>query len=146
MIRAARPDDLSAIEAIIAASFALYVPRMDRPPGPMLDDYAAHVAAGRATVFEQDGRVVGLAVLTPDADHALLDVVAVDPACQGRGIGPKLMAHAEQVARGLGYREIRLYTNEAMTENLPLYRRLGYEETHRAVENGYRRIHMRKPL
>jgi hypothetical protein len=44
------------------------------------------------------------------------------------------MAHAEEVARSLNLREVRLYTNALFAENLRLYNRLGYrvdrEEQH----------------
>jgi len=41
---------------------------------------------------------------------------------------------------------IRLYAHEMMVENIARYRGLGYVETHRAEENGLRRVFMRKPL
>jgi hypothetical protein len=41
---------------------------------------------------------------------------------------------------------VTLYTNEAMVENLRLYRRLGFVETDRRVEDGYRRVFFRKSL
>jgi hypothetical protein len=37
-------------------------------------------------------------------------------------------------------------THEAMTENQAIYARLGYVETGRRSEDGYRRIYMEKPL
>ena len=74
------------------------------------------------------------------------DNVAVLPAAQGRGIGARLLALAEEQARGLGLREIRLYTNEAMTENLAYYPRHGYAETHRAKQDGFNRVFFRKPI
>jgi len=36
------------------------------------------------------------------------------------------MAHAERLAVELGRTELRLYTNARFTENVALYRRLGY--------------------
>lgn len=45
-------------------------------------------------------------------------------------------------ARGLN--EVRLYTNAAMTENLTYYPRHGYRETHRATQDGYRRVFFTK--
>lgn len=41
---------------------------------------------------------------------------------------------------------MRLYTNEAMIENLALYAHLGFAETRRLVEDGYRRVYMEKHL
>lgn len=43
------------------------------------------------------------------------------------------------MARAQGLPELRLYTNEAMIENLDYYARRGYRETHRAVQHGLRR-------
>lgn len=72
--------------------------------------------------------------------------MAVLPAAQGRGIGARLLALAEEHARSLGLSEIRLYTNQAMTENLRYYPRHGYTETHRAEQNGFHRVFFRKHL
>jgi hypothetical protein len=33
-----------------------------------------------------------------------------------------------------------------MSENLAIYRTLGYLETHRATQDGFARVFMRKPL
>jgi ribosomal protein S18 acetylase RimI-like enzyme len=79
-------------------------------------------------------------------DQMLLDNIAVGPHAQGRGYGRKLLEFSEQMARDAGCGSIRLYTNEAMTENLSLYARIGYIETHRAEEKGLRRVYMRKLL
>ena len=56
------------------------------------------------------------------------------------------MALAEEEARRRGLREVRLYTNEAMTENLAYYPRLGYTETRRALHDGFRRVFFSKTL
>jgi hypothetical protein len=48
---------------------------------------------------------------------------------------------ADARARELGLGAIRLYTNAAMTENLALYPRRGYVETHRAEADGFSRVY-----
>jgi GNAT superfamily N-acetyltransferase len=68
------------------------------------------------------------------------------PSAQGRGVGARLLALAEDQARARGLGEIRLYTNEAMTENLAYYPSRGYAETHRAEQDGYRRVFFSKRL
>lgn len=145
-IRPARAGDLARMQAIVDGAYEKYVARIGKKPGPMLDDYAARIAEGAAWVAELDGRVAGLVVLLAEDDHLLLDNVAVDPAFAGRGLGRALIAFAEDEARRRGFREIRLYTHEKMTENIALYPRLGYEETHRAQQAGYDRVFMRKRL
>lgn len=146
MPRPAQPTDLPAIEAVIAAAYGPYVSRIGRPPGPLLDDYRVLIDAARVHVIEHDGTVQGLLVLIPQPGALLLDNVAIAPAAQGLGLGRQLLQFAESTARSAGYSAIRLYTNEAMTENIALYTRLGYVETSRITENGLHRVYMEKPL
>lgn len=146
MIRPALPCDVAPVQALIEAAYARYVPRIGGKPGPMLEDYAALIDQGLVEVFEEDATVLGVLVLVAQADGLLLDNIAVNPVAQGRGLGRQLMAHAEARARQLGLAVVRLYTNEAMSENLGLYQRLGYRETHRAEQAGFRRVFMEKRL
>lgn len=127
-------------------AYTPYVARMGRMPGPMLDDYRASIAAERVHVIEHDAAVRGVLVLIPEAETMLLDNVAVDPAAQGAGLGRRMLAFAEAAAGAAGFRTIRLYTNEAMTENVGLYSGLGWVETHRGEENGFRRVYFVKRL
>lgn len=143
-IRAADVSDVPAIGQIVLGAYRKYVERIGKPPGPMLDDYAAHVRDRTAWVAEAGGRIVGLLVLLPKEDHLLLDNVAVDPACHGRGIGRALLDFADREAIRRGYGELRLYTHEKMTENLAMYPALGWEETGAGEQGGYRRIFFRK--
>jgi ribosomal protein S18 acetylase RimI-like enzyme len=52
-----------------------------------------------------------------------------------------MLEFAEQAALRAGYRAIRLHTNEATTENIALYSRIGYVETHRGEEKRLRRAY-----
>jgi ribosomal protein S18 acetylase RimI-like enzyme len=112
----------------------------------MLDNYGALIEEGRVYVVEHDGAVKGILVLFPEENAILLDNVAVAPGAQGLGLGRKMLQFVERVAIERGYRRIRLYTNEAMTENIALYSRIGYVEIYRAEEKGLRRVHMTKFL
>ena len=146
VLRLALVSDLQAVEDIVRTAYSQYVSRIGREPGPMLDDYRFLIEEGRVYVIEHDGVIQGSLVLIPQIDAMLLDNVAVAPAAQGLGLGRKLLEFAEQKAVASGFRSIRLYTNEAMTENIALYSRVGYSETHRVEEKGLRRIYMTKPL
>ena len=145
-LRAASPADAAAIAACVDGAYRHYIARIGKPPGPMLDDYAAVLRMHRCYVLEEDATIVALAVLVVEARRALLDNVAVLPAWQGRGLGRRLIAHVEDEARRLGFAALELYTHELMTENLALYRRLGYEEFARRTEKGFKRVYMRKLL
>lgn len=144
MIRPAREDDVAAVENVVRQAYAVYVPAIGREPAPMTADYRRLVAAGETWVAEEHEKVVGVLVVRPQGEALLLENVAVPPAEQGRGLGRALVDFAEQHARELGLGEVTLYTNEAMTENLRFYPRLGYEETSRRVEDGYARVYFRK--
>lgn len=144
MIRPARADDQPAVEAIVRAAYSMYILRIGKPPGPMLDDYGALIRDGSVSICLVDDEIAALIVLIPKPDHLLLDNIAVAPGHQGRGIGRELVAFAEREARRLGYDELRLYTHVTMTENIALYRRLGFAETHRGQEAGYDRVFMAK--
>jgi ribosomal protein S18 acetylase RimI-like enzyme len=144
MIRLARPEDRAVVEAIVRQAYTVYLDRMDKPPGPMLDDYAAPIAKGAVTVRETDGEIEAIIVLLPQSGHLLLDNIAVRPDRQGMGIGRELILFAESEARRLGFAEVRLYTHEKMTENIALYTRLGFVETGRRRQAGYDRVFMTK--
>ncbi len=145
-IRGARREDAERIGEIARAAYGKYVPRIGRAPAPMVADFAAEIAAGRVVVIEAGGSVAGYMIAWPEKDGYLIDNIAVDPARQGRGFGRLLMDHGEREARHHALDAIRLYTNAAMTENLSLYARLGFVETHRAVEQGFCRVFMRRAL
>ena len=147
MRRTARPEDRAAVEAIVDAAYSIYVERIGKPPGPMLDDYAGLIAAGAVSVLEDpDGVIVALVVLLPKPDHLLLDNIAVRPDRQGRGLGRQLIAFAESEALRLGYVELRLYTHEKMAENIALYGGLGFRETGRGHQASYDRVFMTKKI
>ena len=145
-IRAATAADVSAITEIVDQAYRHYIARMGKPPGPMLDDYAARVLEGAVWVLEEGAAVAGIVVLLPTTNYLLLDNIAVSPARQGLGLGRQMLAFAEAEALRCGYREIRLYTHQTMLENQRLYASIGYEETGRGTEAGYDRVFMRKQL
>ena len=135
MIRLANGEDVAAVGRLVRDAYGHYVARLGKEPGPMLDDYARRVADGQVWVLED---AAGGALL--------LDNLAIAPAAQGKGHGRRLVAHAEAEARRRGHSQIVLYTHVLMVENVAIYRRLGFEETHRVTEKGYDRVYMAKDL
>jgi ribosomal protein S18 acetylase RimI-like enzyme len=145
-IRPARIEDREGIEVCVNAAYAKYVPRIGKQPAPMLADYQALIARGVVHVIGGPAAVRGVVVCFPAGDHFFLENVAVDPAYQGTGLGHALVDFVEEQARAGGFPEIRLYTHERMTENIPYYQKLGYVEVERRVEDGYHRVFFRKLL
>jgi ribosomal protein S18 acetylase RimI-like enzyme len=56
------------------------------------------------------------------------------------------MEFAEERARTQGRRSLTLYTNVKMWENLGLYRKLGFVEVGRRVQDGYERVFFEKDI
>jgi N-acetylglutamate synthase-like GNAT family acetyltransferase len=145
-IRPALLTDAKEIDALVQRAYGHYVERIGRRPGPMDEDYEQKVADGLVSVADEEGEIVGLIVLVPEADQLLVENVAVTPERQGEGVGSELLAFAEVVAREAGRPVVRLYTHALMTENLAFYPSLGYEETHRRTDNGFERVFFAKQL
>jgi GNAT superfamily N-acetyltransferase len=124
-----------------------YIPRIGKPPAPMLEDYAEAVAHKDVWVLEESSReIVGVVILVRFPDYLLLENIAVNPKYQGKGYGGRLMRFSEAEARRMGYRTMRLYTNVKMVENLPLYEHFGWVKKAHLSEDGYDRIYMEKQL
>jgi ribosomal protein S18 acetylase RimI-like enzyme len=147
VIRRAETSDAVSITRVVADAYVPYVDRIGRMPAPMGVDYHELVlTTDRVSVLQDAVGVVGVLVLVPAVGHLLIENVAVAPSAQGRGYGRILVAEAECTARKLGYSEIRLYTNVAMTENIALYSHLGYIEVERRREDGFDRVFLAKNL
>jgi ribosomal protein S18 acetylase RimI-like enzyme len=145
-IRQARNSDCAAIMDCVQAAYAVYIERIGKKPTPMLANYPALIAEGVVYVLVEQEDVRGALVIMRQDESLFIENIAVTPAFQGQGLGRALMAFAEEQARREHLSEIRLYTNELMTENLRLYHHLGFEEVARASQDGYRRVFLRKHL
>jgi GNAT superfamily N-acetyltransferase len=144
--RAAAQDDASGAAACVSAAYEHYVARNGLVPVPMRQDYAEVIRDFQVTVVEHDEDIVAVLALAVTDEGFLLDNVAVAPAHQGRGLGRWLLEYAEAEARRQGFDSIHLYAQEIMTENLALYRHIGYVDYTRRVEFGLHRVYLRKPL
>ena len=145
-LRPATEAEVPRLAELVDAAYGHYVERIGARPRPMTDDYAQVVRDRRVTVAESGGEVVGLVVFGVGEEGFLVDNVAVEPAHQGTGVGRALLEHAEAEARRAGFDSIYLYTHETMSENLDLYRRIGYVEYDRRPVLVGSSVHLRKSL
>lgn len=114
-LREARPDDLAAVERLLAASglpTAGVADVLTRHPEDFVVAEAPHAAPGAA------GALVAVAGLEVCCDgsrcaHALLRSVAVDPAWRAHGLGRELVRRLVCVAEGRGLRALYLLTMTA---------------------------------
>jgi ribosomal protein S18 acetylase RimI-like enzyme len=138
--------DADAIRALTLAAYAPWVAVIGREPMPMSVDYAAAVREHRFDLAYQAGELIGLIETEAAPDHLLVVNVAVAPSHQSAGLGRRLLAHAESLAREQGLTTLRLYTNGAMARNIAIYRRLGYRLDHEETIERGTVVHMVKTL
>lgn len=144
-LRRARADDAPAVAAVVDAAYRHYIPLIGRTPLPMLADHGAAIRDDDVWVLEdRGGEIVGVIELQARADHLWVENVAILPGWQGRGLGRRLLQHAEEEADRRDVTELRLLTNERYTTNIAMYERYGYRETHREPHLGTDLVHFRK--
>jgi ribosomal protein S18 acetylase RimI-like enzyme len=129
-LRQAVAADAAAVLALTREAYKKWVAVTGREPLPMRVDYAEALQKHRVDLLYEGDALAALieTAREPEAapDHLLIVNVAVSPAFQKRGLGQRLMAHAEALAAEAGLATVQLYTNSLMAENIALYRRLGY--------------------
>ena len=144
-LRRARPGDAPAVGAVVDAAYRHYIPLIGRTPLPMLADHGAAIRDDDVWVLEDHGgQIVGVIELRARPDHLWVENVAILPGWQGRGLGRRLLQHAEAEADRRDLTELRLLTNERYTTNIAMYERYGYRETHREPHLGTDLVHFRK--
>jgi GNAT superfamily N-acetyltransferase len=146
-LRRATAADAANVRALTRTAYAKWVPLIGREPIPMTADYDRAVADHIIELWEERGELLALIEVVRETDHLSIENVAVRPDQQGKGLGSKLLDHAERLAVSLGLDEIRLYTNAAFASNLLFYSRRGYHEYQRGSRlPGSVTIFMRKKI
>lgn len=144
-LRRGAPADADAIRTLTREAYAKWAALSGREPRPMTADYDAAVRAHRFDLIYRDSELVALIETVDEGDGLLVENVAVAPADQGRGLGTRLLALADQIARCSGKQRVRLYTNKLWAENIQLYQKLGYGiDREEDVAPGLVRVHMSK--
>jgi GNAT superfamily N-acetyltransferase len=147
-LRRAGLGDVAALTELKRRAYAGYLARIGAEPQPMVADYDAMLADHDLWVLDrpEGAGLLAALVLRRKPGCLLVWSVAVAPEVRRRGLGRAPLGFAETEARRLGCRSVRLFTNQHFTENLALYRRLGYLETGREVYRGRTLVHLHKPL
>jgi hypothetical protein len=145
-IRIASERDLPAIERVVYDAYKGYIPLIGKPPAPMSDDYGRQIEAGNVWVLLLDDQLVGLVVLVRQGAICCWIMLRSHRKDKVADWGALLSTSLRRRSGSCGYNEIHLYTNELMHQNLALYKRLGYQETARRLDSGFRRVFMKKTL
>ncbi|QRG69980.1 GNAT family N-acetyltransferase [Brevibacillus choshinensis] len=105
----------------------------------------AYLKRGTCYVAASEEAIIGVYVLLPTRPDTIeLVNVAVSEAHQGRGIGKKLVLHAIQQARQLGYRTIEIGTGNSSLDQLGLYQKCGFRIT--GVDRDFFLRHYDEPI
>lgn len=125
-LRKAGPSDVDAVRSLVRRAYAQWIPVIGREPLPMTADYEKAVRAHEIDLLHAEGHLVALIEVFAAADHLFIENIAVSPEYQGKGLGHRLLDHAEAKAKGMGFWELRLLTNQAFATNVRLYRSVGF--------------------
>jgi len=150
-IELAAPDDAGEILTLQRAAYVTEAQLYGDPFIPPLVESFEQIRKlldGDAVVLKAvvDGRIIG-AVRGQFSDQTcLVGRLVVAPDQQGLGVGGALMRALEDEVAGRAT-SLVLFTGHQSADNLRLYRRLGYTETHRErVAAHLIQVHMRKIL
>ena len=126
MIRPVAAGDVHAITALqVRAWRTAYVDFVDDTHMPTIDDRVGlwnGVRPGEAWLLEQDGVLAGV-VGVADGE---IRILYVDPGFHGRGIGARLLEHAEQQMRAEGQTLALLWTIRENVASRAFYERHGW--------------------
>jgi ribosomal protein S18 acetylase RimI-like enzyme len=145
-MRLAGGGDAAEIRALVRAAYAKWVPVIGREPLPMRADYDEALRRHRFDVLERGAEMAAVIETERRDGHLWIENVAVRPDLQGQGLGRRLLAHADALARGLRLPHVRLLTNAAFEANVALYRRVGFEIERTEPFQGGTTVHMAKVL
>ncbi|MFJ8936244.1 GNAT family N-acetyltransferase [Streptomyces sp. NPDC102365] len=143
LLREPRPGDLGWIVQRNAVLYTAeygwntdYEGLVARIVADFAEDHDPHLE--RVWIAEVDGRQVGSVMCVRDEapGTARLRLLFVEPDARGLGIGDRLVSSCVEFARGVGYREMVLWTNDVLTSARLIYLRHGFvladERPHRS--------------
>jgi len=145
-LRRATTDDLPALVALQREAYAPNRIILGVEPLPLIADYQDILARYETWVVDGGEGLDGALILEPRADHLLIWSVATAPGAQGRGLGGRLLAHAEARAAEMGKHTLKLYTGDKLTGNIAWYQRHGYVIEGIEARIGRNVVHMTKNL
>ena len=129
-IRAGHRSDAAAIATLVNLAFqveAFFAPRDRTSPAELEPMFRR----GSFLLCEDDGALVGCVFVEAQGERGHFGLLSVHPQRQGRGIGGRLVAAAEEHCRSAGCRAMDIHVVNLREELPPYYRGRGYVETGR---------------
>ena len=135
-IAAATPGDVPELAVLMRACWVQEAIANDTLDIPALhesvDDVRASLDTTRTWVARRAGRLVGAVRTSQHGDDWHIGRLCIVPDLQGRGLGRRLLEHAESTAPD-GTRTFSLHTGAKSTDNLRFYKKAGYRVTDAAA-------------
>ena len=129
-IKQATVHDAQGLKNCMQSAYSSYQQRMGGIRLPPMDvDYVSEIENYPTWVVKSEGGIHGGLVMVFEINKAKIANIAVDPECQGQGMGGALMRWAETKAKEKNHSEIHLVTHALLNENVSLYQHLGWEIT-----------------
>ena len=147
-VRQAAPEDMPAVLALYEEVIDLFQARTGKTAWrkgvyPTEEDFQGAVQAGTLYLGELDGILAAGMIITQGTDKsygdapwrvdaedsktAVVHTLGVSPHCAGRGVGLDMVKGAVALARGRGWRALRLDVLEGNDPALRLYERAGFQ-------------------
>lgn len=105
----------------------------------------SYVRRGVCYVLEKKKQLIGEYVLIPTRPETIEIVnVAVDEYFQGQGFGKKLILHAIEESKRLGYKTIEIGTGNSSVHQLTLYQKCGFRIT--SIDRDFFVRHYKEPI
>ena len=131
-VRPAEPPDVDAIVALVESAYrgdasrAGWTTEADLLDGQRTDADEVRDALPHLLVTDD---LTACCVLEPRGSSGYFGMFAVSPGLQGRGVGSRLLAAAEERARALGLKTVEMTVLSARSELIAYYERRGYRPT-----------------
>ncbi len=124
MLRRLTIDDHAAILALWQRA-GLHSIRPDGRDGR--SEFEKQLAGGEIAIgLEEDGKLIGVVLVTNDTRKGWINRLAIDPDYRRRGYGEQLVRAAEDALHEAGLHLIAAFIEEGNSASLTLFEKLGY--------------------
>lgn len=137
-IEEAKINDATGLSDCMISAYNTYLDRMNgKKLPPMEVDYLEEIKNYPTWVVKDDNKIIGGLIMVFENEYASIANISVAPDFQRKGIGGLLMSFAEKNAKNRGYSKLQLATHVLLTENIEIYKHLGWIEVDRDLNRVY---------